>query len=55
VPRGAATLRSMWQGGAATSPDQPDPRLRGLIQVGAIVLLVVVIVVALNVTPLWLR
>ena len=52
VPRGMATLSSFWQTPESSTPS--DPRLRGLLQIGAIVGLLAVIIVGLNVTPLWL-
>jgi hypothetical protein len=36
------------------SDPKSDPRLRGLLQIGAIVALFIVIIVALNIPPLWL-
>jgi rhomboid protease GluP len=53
VPRGAATLSSLWQIPESSDP-KSDPRLRALLQIGAIVALFIVIIVALNITPLWL-
>jgi membrane associated rhomboid family serine protease len=53
VPRGLATLSSLWQTPETTDPSS-DPRLRGLLQIGAIVALGVVIIVGLSITPLWL-
>ena len=52
VPRGMATLSSLWQTPAETAPGT-DPRLRAVLQIGAIVGLLLVIIVALNIPPLW--
>jgi membrane associated rhomboid family serine protease len=53
APRGLATLSSFWR-----APDSPiatptDPRLRGLAQVGAMVAVLVVVLIALSITPFW--
>lgn len=53
VPRGMATLSSLWQTPPETAPGS-DPRLRAVLQIGAIVGLLLVIIVGVNITPLWL-
>ena len=53
VPRGAATLSSFWQTPESDNPAS-DPRMRGLLQIGAIVALGIVIIVGLNISPIWL-
>lgn len=51
VPRGTATLRSMWQQTEAVPGS--DPRLRNVLQVGAVVALALVLLLALGITPMW--
>lgn len=53
APRGAATLASLWQNGP--DPAAPDPRVRAVLQIAAIVSLALAIALALTITPLWLR
>ena len=48
-----ATLSSLWQTPPETAPGS-DPRLRAVLQIGAIVGLLLVIIVGVNITPLWL-
>lgn len=52
APRGLATLSSFFRG--SDDPGQADPRLRALLQIGAIVLVVVVLGLALTIQPVWL-
>jgi rhomboid protease GluP len=52
VPRGASTFRSFWQASTDHAPSS-DPRLRGLLQVGAMVLVLVAVIIGLSLTPFW--
>jgi rhomboid protease GluP len=53
VPRGMSTLASFWSTPESGSAPGADPRLRALIQLGAIVAVLVVVVVGLSITPFW--
>lgn len=52
VPRGAATLRSFWQRGSATSASFRE-RHAGALAAGGVGVLVLVFIVALQITPFW--
>jgi membrane associated rhomboid family serine protease len=52
APRGLATLSSLWR--APEDAAGSDPRLRALRPIGAIVLVLIVVGVALTIQPMWL-
>jgi membrane associated rhomboid family serine protease len=54
-PRGAATLASFWQRPKAAEGEQKSSRQPALIAAGGVVLLGIVLVVALQLTPFWVR
>jgi hypothetical protein len=54
VPRGMSTLASFWSAPESGSAPGADPRLRALIQLGAIIAVLVVVIIGLSITPLWL-